>query len=332
MASPDLLRLFAALPLPAGDNPAGRFSAQPIPGLRSCSVGKDASGWPVLLIETDSCGRGPVAPPIVLENLSVLHNADCRMQDVYGGTSIHRLSVIRCCGDNAVLHEYFLRALTPVIASLPERPTREQVVAAVNTLIELFRRASQSPRKTVQGLWAELFVIQRAADPSALLRCWHIEPEDRFDFAEDLQRLEVKAATGRIRTHRFSQEQLRPPAGTLAMIASILIERSAGGQSVNDLVDDIRQRVADPDLLIRLDAVVAETLGKEWRAAQEDRFDRQLAVESIRFLDARTIPSVPASLPPEVTDVHFRVDLTNHSLILSDELRQAGGLFGVVLD
>jgi hypothetical protein len=43
------------------------------------------------------------------------------------------------------------------------------------------------------------------------------------------------------------------------------MERSAGGQSVNDLINDIRQRVTDPDLLLRLDAVVAQTLGTDWR-------------------------------------------------------------------
>ncbi len=134
-----------------------------------------------------------------------------------------------------------------------------------------------------------------------------------------------------MRTHRFSHEQLRPPLGTLAVIASVLIERSAGGHSVNDLVDAIRERIADPELLVRLDAVVAQTLGSEWRAAQEDRFDTQLASESIRFLDARTIPSVPAGLPPEVSEVHFRVDLTNHPLDLPDEIRHAGGLFGAAI-
>ena len=271
------------------------------------------------------------AAPIILQNLSVLHNVDCRMQDSDGGSSIHRLSVIRCRGDDPLLHEYFLRALTPVLASLPARPAREQVVGAIATLIELFRRATQPPRKTVQGLWAELFVIRAAPDPAFLLRCWHIAPEDRFDFAEDTQRLEVKTASGRVRTHRFSHEQLRPVAGTVVVIASVLMERSAGGQSVNDIVDEIRQLVADPDLLLRLDAVIADTLGSDWRAAQEDRFDRQLAAESLRFLDARTIPSVPAELPPEVTDVHFCVDLSNHPLTLPDELRQQRGLFAAAL-
>jgi len=328
---PDLVRLFASLPLPVGNSPLGRFSAQLITGIPSCSVGKDIAGCPVLLVETDASGPRAAVAPIVLQNLSVLHNIDCRMQDSDGGTSTHRVSVIRCCGDDQLIREYFLRALAPILASLPARPAREQVVAAIATLIELFRRTTQPPRKTVLGLWAELFVICLAPEPAALLRYWHTGPEDRFDFAEDSQRLEVKAAASRIRAHRFSHEQLRPATGIGVVIGSVLMARSAGGQSVNDLVDEIRHLVADPDLLVRLDAVVADTLGSDWRSAQEERFDRQLATDTLRFLDARTIPSVPAGLPPEVSDVHFSVDLSTHPLTPPHELRQQGGLFAAAL-
>ena len=296
----------------------------------SCSIGKDIAGNPVLLVETDEAGPRGQGDPIVLENLSVLHNVDCRLQTQGGGTNTARFSVVRCCGDDRTLHEYFLRALTPILGALPPRPQRRQVVDAINTLIELFRRVSQPPRKKVQGLWAELFVIQVASDPAHLIRCWHTMPEDRFDFAQGCQRLEVKTAAGRVRAHHFSYEQLCPPAGALSVIASVLMERSAGGQSVNDLIELIRQRVPEHQLLVHLDAVVAMTLGTEWRAAQEDRFDRQLAIESLRFIDARTVPSIPSVLPPEVSEVHFRVDLTSHPLALPDELREAEELFGAM--
>lgn len=328
--SAEILRLFAALQLPPGDSPAGRISAQPIPGIPSCSIGKDNAGNPVLLVETDEAGPRGQGDPIVLENLSVLHNVDCRLQSQGGVANTARFSVVRCCGDDRTLHEYFLRVLAPILGALPPRPQRRQVVDAINTLIELFRRATQPPRKTVQGLWAELYVIQVASDPSHLIRCWHTMPEDRFDFADGRQRLEVKTA-GRVRAHHFSYEQLCPSAGALSVVASVLMERSAGGQSVYDLVDLIRQRVTEHHLLVHLDAVVALTLGSDWRAAQEDRFDRQLATESLRFLDARTIPCIPGELPPEVSDIHFRVDLTRHSLDLSEDLCQAGGLFLAML-
>src|SRR5262245_41041799 len=110
MSSPalDLVQLFDALPPPTGDSPAGRFSAQPISGLPACSVGKDTSGYPVLLVETDATGQRALVAPIVLQNLSVLHNVDCRLQEQGGSINTRRLSVIRCCGEDRVLHEYFL--------------------------------------------------------------------------------------------------------------------------------------------------------------------------------------------------------------------------------
>lgn len=330
-SSTDLFSIFAALPLPPGSSPAGRFSAQPVPGIPSCSVGKDLTGCPVLLIETQAVGpRDPVAPT-VLENLSILHNVDCRLQSSNEPAATRRLSVIRCCGEDALLHEYFLRALPPVLAGLPPTPTREQVVNAISGLIELFRKTSQAPRKAVQGLWAELLVIETAENPSTVLRGWHSEPEDRFDFAEGSQRLEVKTASGRVRAHRFSLEQLRPPADVVVVVASALIERSAGGQSIADLVDRIRTRVNDPGLLVYLDSVIAQSLGSDWRAAQRERFDRQLAVESLRFFNAAAVPCVPAAIPTEVTDVHFRVDLTNHAPEPAASLRTLGRLFEAAL-
>ena len=123
-SSADILRLFAALPLPPGDSPAGRFAAQPIPGMPSCSIGKDAAGNPVLLVETDEAGPRGQATPIVLDHLSVLHNIDCRLQPQGGGANTRRCSVVRCCGDDRLLHEYFLRALAPILGALPPRPHR----------------------------------------------------------------------------------------------------------------------------------------------------------------------------------------------------------------
>ena len=327
----DIPGLFATLPVPTGDSPAGRFAVYPIPTLPACSVGKDTVGNPVILIETDDAGGRGAADPILLEHLSILHNVDCRVQLPEGGVGTRRFSVVRCGGDDRQLHDFFLRALVPILGTLPPRPQRRQVVDAVNTLIELFRRVVRPPRKAVQGLWGELYVIQGAVDPAGMIRCWHTLPEDRFDFADGNLRLEIKTAGGRARTHRFSHEQLRPPAGSRAAVASVLMERSAGGESMNDLVELIRLVVSDHQLLVHLDAVIALTLGTDWRAAQTERFDRQLARESLRFFDASSIPSVPAILPPEVSEVQFRVDLTNQASALPGEWEQAGRLFAAML-
>lgn len=323
---PDLLRLFDSLPPSNADPGRIRFVARAVPGMAACTVGKDAGGLPVVIVETESSvARGP-ASPLVLDKVSVLHDVNCRLQLPAAGVDIKRASIIRCTDPDRLLHEYFLRAVTPVLMTLPPEPTRQQVAAGVDTLVMLFSQTVQAPRKTVMGLWAELFVIARSQNPATLIRCWHALPEDRFDFACDSDRLEVKAAAGRIRFHRFALEQLRPPQGIRAVIASMLMERTGNGETIATLVNKIRQVVDDPELLIRLDMLIAQTLGTDWRRAGDVSYDREVAEDSLLFMDVRDVPSVTGTLPPEISEVHFRVDLARQQSANSFQVARFGDL------
>lgn len=71
----------------------------------------------------------------------------------------------------------------------------------MNQLIELFRAIAKPARKSLQGLWAELFLISRAHQPAILVNAWHTVVEDRYGFAVDNQRIEVKGFSGQIRQH-----------------------------------------------------------------------------------------------------------------------------------
>ena len=323
---PDLVQLFDTLSAPSANVDLGRFCAQPIPGYAACAIGKDTSGNPVLLVQADNALPGTAAP-LVLEHLCVIHLVNCRIQTGEQGEQHKTLSVIRCTDTDRAIHEYFLRCLHPIVASLRQSPSRDQISEAVQKLVDLFRRMADAPRKAVAGLWAELLLIARSSDPARLLAAWHAIPEERFDFGHGIDRLDVKAASGGLRLHHFTLEQLRPVGPVTVLIASVLTERSEGGTSLNDLVDSIRARVADPDHLIRLDSVVAQTLGQDWRAMQQTRFDLQQAAQSLRFIDAAAIPSVANPTPPEVSAVHFRVDLTQHPMPFPDTFLQGSGVF-----
>lgn len=327
---PDLVQVFDSLPAPSANVGLGRFCAHSIPGYSACAVGKDTSGNPVLLVQADNALPG-IGAPLVLEHLCVIHLVNCRVQAEDQGEQQRTLSVIRCTDSDRAIHEYFLRCLHPIIASLPQRPSRDQVSQAVERLVDLFRRMADTPRKTVTGLWAELFLIAGSNDPASLLGAWHSIPEEKFDFAIGVDRLDVKAASGGLRIHHFALEQLRPVARVRVLIASLLAERTQGGTSLNDLVDSIREKVTQPDLLIRLDSVVAQTLGQDWRAMQEIRFNLQQAIQSLRFVDATAIPSVASPPPQEVSAVHFRVDLTQHPMPYPEALVQASSLFAAAV-
>ena len=195
-----------------------------------------------------------------------------------GGTEVvrGRFSVVKCVEADDLLHDRFFDAIETLLRSLGETPAAEQLRQVLAGLIELFRLANQPSRGTVQGLWAELWLIAGARDPEVLLDAWHAEPTDAYDFNSGPDRIEVKSAGQRIRRHHFSHRQLTPPAGTRLVICSLFVESSGGGPTVAALIERIRRRVAKPQALRRLDHVVAGTLGADWRIGMGAAFDSEL--------------------------------------------------------
>ena len=184
----------------------------------------------------------------------------------------------------------------------------------------------------MQGLWAELFLISQARQSDILVDAWHTVPEDRYDFAMDDQRIEVKSFSGNVRLHHFSLEQLHPPTCVKALVTSISVENSQAGASIGDLREKIQTRLSSNfDSLLHIDKVIALTLGDAWQQASNARFDEMLAEESLVFYETSKIPSVNPNLPTGVSEVRFRSDLTAIAPAKSSLYYTEGGIFGAVL-
>lgn len=63
---------------------------------------------------------------------------------------------------------------------------------------------------SIQGLWAELFVISIASNPEYLLKAWHSSLNDVYDFNDGIDKIEVKSTSKSHRIHKFSYDQLSP--------------------------------------------------------------------------------------------------------------------------
>lgn len=329
----DLISAFETLNTPeiAEGSPA-RFSAIPVPDYEQHRLGKDSSGAPsLLLVAADSRFEGRLAP-ISLEHLAVQHDVTCRITRPDGASEEGRFTVVRCIGGDRALHTYFLRIAAALMALLGDRPSYEEISSSIDRLVELFRSMNLAPRKSVQGLWAELLVLARLRNPAPVVSAWHTLPGDRYDFSSGSQRIEVKSATGHTRRHHFSLEQLLPVSEVKLLVASILVERAGAGTSIMDLADEVRQRVSHhPHLLIHIDEIVVQTLGSSWRSARDERFDRQVGEASLAFFDPLTIPRVSADLPSGVSHVRFIANLTDIPPVDTREYRAEGGLFQICL-
>jgi len=321
----DLVGLFVELPKTPSNSPPDSFVALAIPGTRH-KLARSADGAASLLLNVEGSAW---PPPIVLENLSIRYNLRCEILASTGEVSTDRFTVISCLSGDQLLTEYFLRVSAIVIDAIGDQPTVSEVRDVVDRLAELLRALSLPPTRTIYGLWAELLLIDRSKDVRRMASAWHQTPGDLYDFAAGDQRLEVKATGSGVRRHHFSLEQLVPPNGVVLLVASVVVERSSGGDSVMDLIDSIRTRLANwPKVALELERIAATTLGSDWRAGHLDQFDAHVADSSLRFLAAGSIPKVSPDVPPEVSEVHFVVDLSAVPEYPASHM--SGELFGAV--
>ena len=293
-------------------------------------VGRDSQGNPAILIETTGTAGAAALADFEGRHVRVGHGVTCSVSEAGVEVGREQFSVVTCVDSDDLLKDRFFDAAETLLRSLGETPAIEELRRVVAGLIELFRLASQPPKGTIQGLWAELWVIAQAREPEVLLDAWHAEPSDAYDFNSGPERLEIKSTSQRTRKHNFSHRQLQPPTGTRVAIASVFVENSGGGPTISTLIERIRRRVANPRALRRLDYAVASTLGVDWRAGVEAAFDSELASESLRFYRVEAVPSLPSDFPPGVSDIRYVSDLSGAQALTGDEMLGNGELFAAV--
>ena len=332
MAIVDLVPIFHALN--RGNDAVARrglFIATPIPGYERHRVAITEGRWPSLLVAARDETPLGFAAPIRLEKLAVEWDRECTISTAGGAEERGCFTVICCTDESHELQSYFLRVAGALVATLGPNPLRLEIVHALESMVELFRVISAPAKKSVQGLWGELFLISQGTRPAALASAWHDRPEERFDFHDGAEVLEVKSAAGYDRVHYFSLEQLRGPAYAMVVVASLFVVRVGAGLSLRELLDRLRLQLCEqPDLVLKVEAIVGSTLGVALREALDESFDEEVAATSLAFYAADAIPSVPKPIPAEVTDVHFKADLT---FLEPLDLSQLGGqgLYGAAL-
>jgi hypothetical protein len=277
------------------------FFTQRISDKSDCRIAKTSEGYPCFIIPTTS--EAPRAPaPLQLEHLTVQHGLRGNLRtDEQESFAIFSLAILR--STEAPLLNAFLRlseALTPHLAS---SPTPEEVSRAVMRFADLLQRLKKPAANTIQGLWAELFVLTSAKNPKDWVKAWHSDPSGLHDFDFGQVRVEVKSSSRRERDHNFSHDQLCSSPGVEIWVASLFVDRTNGGQSVFDLVGELANSL-DADSLLTVDDIVLRTLGDSYSKAESFRFDRILAADSLRFFRVCDVPKL-TNIPSNIYDISY---------------------------
>lgn len=327
----DLQELFDSLAQPAAGAGSTRFAVVPIADDLRHLVGKDQAGFPAVLIDASN-NHGTQLLRVELQHLTVHPDLHCEVVFPDGHNRSGNYTLIRCSGDEELQH-LFLRLLGGLLAEMRPTAERAELAQIVVRLVDLFRALAAPPRKSIQGLWAELFLIAQSRNPIALLEAWHADPRELCDFNHGRQRIEVKSASHRVRVHTTTLDQLYPPAGTVGVIVSVVTERTGGGTTVDELVERISDAcVSRPELQLKVRSLVSETLGMDWRLGARTRFDWNEAVATCAMYLCEDVPRIPlANVPAGIT--HIRFDMSLDDVLPQDRAAMSalGGLIEAAL-
>ena len=78
---------------------------------------------------------------------------------------------------------------------------------------------------------------------------------------------------------------------------------------------------SNDELILRVQETIAESLGESLPTAMSARFDDRLALASLRFYDLAKVPAIRDGVPPDVSDVHFRSDLSHTTALAESEVQ-----------
>ncbi len=264
-------------------------------------------GFPVYFIE---CKDNVFSPDMSLGMFRVCFNQWCMLNE-NGEVTKKRYCFIELNSNDEYITRYFARIMELMVMQLDIYPTVSTVRKEITKLINLFRKKHTISKEIVEGLWAELLVIYKGSNSSYLLRSWHVEPNDKYDFNDGVDKIEVKATRGNNRIHTFSLEQLNPNKGSELVIASVMAPESGMGKNVFDLVEMISMNISDKELILKLTTMVTDIIGVENIAVVEKmKFDFLFAVNSYKLFDFKDVPSISKEhVSPAISSVKFTVNM-----------------------
>lgn len=305
-----------------------RFFVKPIPQFNRHFAGYNAHGCPsILLSSVDHAFRAPLQ----LTGAEVHYCIPCQFTLPDQRTLEQPLTQLICTSNVANEKEYFLHIASTIVEVLGNAPTIGAIADAVGRLVDILQRLTRPPAKNLIGLYGEVLFILNISKPEVAVQAWRSRIDDRFDFSVESIRLDVKATARRTRVHSFSLEQCLPVPGATTAIVSMFVETSGGGKSLRNLVQALFARLTTGEARLRVQQIVADTLGSALLTSLDARFDELLATNSLRIFDAAEIPAIRSTIPRQVTAVKFQSDLTEAAALDPSELARASELWRALL-
>jgi hypothetical protein len=312
----DLFKIFQGLREQSSGN-EDTILVHGIPNRVDHKIGVSKEGLPLFFIATEDTNK--VSIDIDLKLIQVAFQKNCKLISKEGDKSDGIYTIVSLKTDSEDIGKYFVNTLHNLVKQLELNPSFVQIKTELNNLINLFRSLSKPAKKTIQGLWTELLFINQSNDVEYVIKSWHKGKNDRYDFNDGIDKVEIKSTSKNDRIHRFSLSQLKEIKDTVIIIGSTFTVETGKGINANDLIETISEKVSDPSLILKIYHEVAETMGDEFENIFDIYFDYNLALNSIQYFDVRDIPNLSDNfISPAITNVKYDCNLSNVNSIATE--------------
>ena len=248
------------------------------------------------------------------ENVSsfLTKNADfdpvCQVSWLEKGLELPSVATLTCRADFS--SPSVLEAIAVVFLGLIELQEKfKNAGRAIWEMKELFENGFRAPytEETLVGLIGEVLVINRLNSPSEILRFWHLDPNDSFDFSSSNLRLEVKTSTNQSRQHKFSSNQIGTNQDGKVIVASLVLNKVEVGENLGAIVTNVCEKLDSKDIPKFLERVIG-ILGCSIAFTNGHRFDADSTSDSLILIEGLEVPK--PSPAPGVVYMSWTADLS----------------------
>ncbi len=291
---------------------ASAFNVITVPNTKH-KLGVSCEGYPKFFVSTNESATS--STNMTREILTVQYNLPCTIIENGDKQYSNNFSIITLQALEKQLQIYFIDIFVMMLEKLPPIPSKRVLSIEIENIITIFSALKSKPIKEIQGLWAELLVIEQSLHPETLIAAWHSQPNAKYDFTMGRDKIEVKSTSAEERIHRFALDQLNPSPNSRLLIASVIVRESAegtGGLSLHNLYDRICNRVTVVNSRLKLYSTLVATIGSDYTKFDNVFFDHVAASDSLAFFDVKVVPHIKKSDVPEfVSDVKFSSNLSH---------------------
>lgn len=185
----DVWQAYQELPSSVPGREDGTYNALALSTHEGVYLARSNSDLPLFLIEPASFTS---EPGMSLSQLRVSHGIRAQIGIRNAQIRQCRVSTVECLAEASTLQQLFVICLSNALPESVMNRAETIINRLIRHLVELFAAAS-GPSRPSAGLWAELLIIARSANPMRCLVAWHSQSDAHYDFVADNERLEIKA-------------------------------------------------------------------------------------------------------------------------------------------